>query len=65
MPQSLAKNLIHLVFSTSKRELVLTEAIRAPLCASPSWFCATRILAQAEEHVEVVVPGRLHTASDA
>ena len=33
MAQSLAKNLIHLVFSTSKREPVLAEAMRAPLCA--------------------------------
>ena len=33
MPQSLAKNLIHLVFSTSKREPVLAEAVRGPLCA--------------------------------
>jgi len=33
MPQSLAKNLIHLVFSTSKREPVLAEAVRVPLCA--------------------------------
>ncbi len=31
--QSLAKNLIHLVFSTSKREPVLAEAVRAALCA--------------------------------
>jgi putative transposase len=33
MPQSLAKNLIHLVFSTSKREPVLAEAVREALCA--------------------------------
>ncbi len=33
MPQSLAKNLIHLVFSTSKREPVLAEVVRAPRCA--------------------------------
>jgi putative transposase len=31
--QSLAKNLIHLVFSTSKREPVLEEVLRGPLCA--------------------------------
>jgi putative transposase len=33
MPQSLAKNLIHLVFSTKNREPVLTESVRVPLCA--------------------------------
>ncbi len=32
MPQSLAKNLVHLVFSTKNREPVLTEAVRGPLC---------------------------------
>src|SRR5258706_7218055 len=33
MPQSLAKNLIHLVFSTKNRESVLTESVSSPLCA--------------------------------
>jgi putative transposase len=33
MPQSLAKNLIHLVFSTCNREPLLPETVRAPLCA--------------------------------
>jgi REP element-mobilizing transposase RayT len=32
MPQSLARNLIHLVFSTKNRESVLTESVRGPLC---------------------------------
>ncbi|MBZ5644007.1 MAG: IS200/IS605 family transposase [Acidobacteriia bacterium] len=32
MPQSLAKNLVHLVFSTKNREPVLTEPVREPLC---------------------------------
>jgi putative transposase len=32
MPQSLAKNLVHLVFSTKNREPILTDAIRVPLC---------------------------------
>jgi len=36
MPQSLAKNLIHLVFSTKNREPVLTESVRVPLCAYAS-----------------------------
>ena len=33
MAQSLAKNLIHLVFSVRNREPVLAEVVRAPLCA--------------------------------
>jgi putative transposase len=33
MPQSLAKNLIHLVFSTKNREPLLAEVVRAPLSA--------------------------------
>lgn len=33
MLQSLAKNLVHLVFSTKNREPVLTDAVRVPLCA--------------------------------
>lgn len=36
MPQSLAKNLVHLVFSTKYREPVLAEAIRIPLYAYAS-----------------------------
>jgi putative transposase len=36
MPQSLAKNLIHLVFSTKIRKSVLTEPIRGPLCTYAS-----------------------------
>src|SRR5437763_15808259 len=32
MPQSLARNLIHLVFSTKNREPVLAEPVRATLC---------------------------------
>jgi REP element-mobilizing transposase RayT len=36
MPQSLARNLIHLVFSTKNREPVLAEAVRLPLCAYAS-----------------------------
>lgn len=33
MSQSLAKNLIHLVFSTRNREPLLAEVVREPLCA--------------------------------
>ena len=33
MSQSLAKNLIHLVFSTRNREPLLAEAMREPLCS--------------------------------
>ena len=36
MPQSLAKNLVHLVFSTKNREPVLTDSVRSPLCAYAS-----------------------------
>jgi putative transposase len=36
MPQSLAKNLIHLVFSTHRREPLLNAAVRRPLCAYAS-----------------------------
>jgi len=32
MPQSLTKNLVHLVFSTKNRERVLTDTVRRPLC---------------------------------
>ena len=32
MPQSLAKILVHLVFSTKNREPVLSEPVRVPLC---------------------------------
>jgi REP-associated tyrosine transposase len=33
MPQSLTRNLLHVVFSTKNREPVLAEPVRAPLCA--------------------------------
>lgn len=33
MAQSLARNLLHLVFSTKDRDPVLAEPVRAPLCA--------------------------------
>src|ERR1700739_569474 len=36
MTQFLAKNLIHLVFSTKNRERILTDLVRAPLCAYAS-----------------------------
>ncbi len=36
MPQSLAKILVHLVFSTKNREAILTESVREPLCAYAS-----------------------------
>jgi putative transposase len=36
MPQSLTKNLIHLIFSTKNREAILTESVRGPLCAYTS-----------------------------
>jgi putative transposase len=36
MPQSLARNLVHLVFSTKNREPIFTEAVRDPLCSYAS-----------------------------
>ncbi len=33
MPQSLSKNLLHLIYSTKNREAFLTEAIRPDLFA--------------------------------
>ncbi len=33
MPQSLAKNLLHVVFSTKNREPILAESVRGPLCS--------------------------------
>ena len=36
MPQSLAKNLVHLVFSTNNREAILSESVRDPFCAYAS-----------------------------
>ena len=46
MPQSLARNLIHLVFSTKNREPVLAEAVRLPLCAY-----ASAVLRELDSHV--------------
>jgi putative transposase len=46
MPQSLARNIIHLVFSTKNREAVLTEVIRHPLCAY-----ASGVLGELDSHV--------------
>jgi putative transposase len=46
MPQSLAKNLIHLVFSTKNRDPLLTEHIRTPLCEY-----ASAVLRDLESHV--------------
>ena len=46
MPQSLARNLVHLVFSTKNREPALTEAVRVPLCAY-----ASAVLRDLDSHV--------------
>ncbi|HET6142084.1 MAG TPA: IS200/IS605 family transposase [Candidatus Acidoferrales bacterium] len=46
MPQSLAKNLIHLVFSTKNRDPILTEPIRTPLCNY-----ASAVMRDLESHV--------------
>ena len=55
MPQSLARNLIHLVFSTKNREPVLTEAIRLPLCAY-----ASAVLQELDSHVIAMNAWRDH-----
>jgi len=49
MPQSLAKNLIHLVFSTKNREPILTEPVRVPLCAY-----ASAVLRELDSHVVAI-----------
>jgi len=55
MPQSLAKNLIHLVFSTKNREPVLTEPIRGPLC-----LYASAVLRDPDSHVLAINAWRDH-----
>jgi len=55
MPQSLAKNLIHLVFSTKNREPILTETVRGPLCAY-----ASGVLRDLDSHVIAINTWRDH-----
>ena len=55
MPQSLAKNLIHLVFSTKNRQPILAEAVRDPLCAY-----ASGVLRDLESHVIAINAWRDH-----
>jgi REP element-mobilizing transposase RayT len=55
MPQSLAKNLIHLVFSTTNRQPILTEAVRDPLCAY-----ASAVLRDLDSHVIAINAWRDH-----
>ena len=55
MPQSLAKILVHLVFSTKNREPVLTEPVRAPLCAY-----ASAVLRDLDSHVVAINAWRDH-----
>jgi|SRR5579863_663487 len=55
MPQSLARNLIHLVFSAKNREPVLTEAVRIPLCAY-----ASAVLRELGSHVIAMNAWRDH-----
>ena len=49
MPQSLAKILVHLVFSTKNREPILTEFVREPLCAY-----ASAVLRDLDSHVVAI-----------
>ena len=55
MPQSLAKNLIHLVFSTKNRQSILTEPVRDPLCAY-----ASAVLRDLDSHVIAISAWRDH-----
>ena len=55
MPQSLAKNLVHLVFSTKNRQPTLTELVRDPLCAY-----ASAVLRDLDSHVIAINAWRDH-----
>ena len=55
MPQSLARNLIHLVFSTKNREPVLTDSVRIPLCDY-----ASAVLRDLDSHVVAINAWRDH-----
>jgi putative transposase len=55
MPQSLAKILVHLVFSTKNREAFLTEPVREPLCAY-----ASAVLRDLDSHVVAINAWRDH-----
>jgi REP element-mobilizing transposase RayT len=55
MPQSLTRNLIHLVFSTKNRQPILTEPIRDPLCAY-----ASAVLRDLDSHVIAINAWRDH-----
>jgi putative transposase len=55
MPQSLAKILVHLVFSTKNREPTLTEPVREPLCAY-----ASAVLRDLDSHVVAINVWRDH-----
>jgi REP element-mobilizing transposase RayT len=55
MPQSLAKNLIHLIFSTKNREPILAEPVREPVCAY-----ASAVLRDLDSHVIAINAWRDH-----
>jgi len=55
MPQSLAKNLIHIVFSTKNRESILPESVREPLC-----LYASAVLRDLDSHVIAINAWRDH-----
>jgi REP element-mobilizing transposase RayT len=55
MPQSLTRNLVHLVFSTKNREPLLTDAVRVPLCAY-----ASAVLRELDSHVIAMNTWRDH-----
>lgn len=59
MPQSLAKNLIHLVFSTKNREQFITDSVRSDLHAYMATVlknmdCTALIINSVEDHVHIL-----------
>lgn len=59
MPQSLAKNLIHLVFSTKNRERLITDAVRPDLHAYMATVlknlnCPVIVINSVDDHVHVL-----------
>ena len=59
MPQSLVKNLIHLVYSTKRRQPWLPDGVRAPLFAYQAgifnhWNCPPIAIDGVEDHVHAL-----------
>lgn len=59
MPQSLAKNLIHLVFSTKNRERLITDSVRSDLHAYMATVlknmdCPAILINSVDDHVHIL-----------